>query len=113
MKHIINDIAADQDGNIWVATVFGVLRYSGTGWRVFSKHDGLCSYGAIAAEVDKNGRRWFATDDGVSSFDGINWTCYTGDNGLASNGVTSIAVEPDGTLWFGTGEAGVSRLSFE
>lgn len=71
---MVNDIAEDQTGFLWVATKEGLNRYDGTGFRVFrhipDNPYSLADNFTYSLEVDTNNRVWVTTQsNGVDLFD--------------------------------------------
>ena len=107
---VVMDIAMDESGTKWVATLGGAGRYDGSGWISFTTGEGLISNQVRALAIDSSGVIWFGTQVGVSRFDGDEWTAYTVTDGLAGNSVNGIAVDAAGSVWFAT-DNGVSRFN--
>ena len=107
---VVMDIAVDEAGVAWVATLGGASRYDGSGWITFTTGEGLISNQVRALAVDGSGAVWFGTPEGVSCFDGDAWTAYTVADGLAANNVNGIAADGIGNVWFAT-DSGVSRFN--
>ncbi len=55
------DIEQDNEGNIWIATDRGVVKYNGRTFKVFKKKDGLVDDVVIQIYKDYKGRLWFLT----------------------------------------------------
>jgi ligand-binding sensor domain-containing protein len=107
------------NGDTWVASDNGALRYDGTSWSVYTRaagdlpadtvfdisiraSDGLV---AIASNTfdDNSG--------GVSLFDGTTWTTYTTANSPLSHfQVQSVAFDNDGNVWVGPESTGVEEI---
>ena len=110
--NLIHDLAFDRDGNLWVASTGGVVRWDITALTSikYTIDDGLPGNGVSSIAVTVDNRVWVGiSDKGVACFDGQTWTSYTELDGLANNQVHSIAASPDGTVWFGT-DGGVSHF---
>ncbi len=107
---LINSIAIDDQGIIWVGTLEGVSKYDGTKWTNYTPEDGLAGYNVMAIAIDDQDNKWFGSYGGVSVYDGTHWKNYSYSDGLADDWVLSIAIDAQGNKWFGT-DNGVSELS--
>ncbi|MCB0855214.1 MAG: hypothetical protein KDD63_23490, partial [Bacteroidetes bacterium] len=70
----INNLAEDNEGNIWLGTMNGVIRVSpdGEGWKFdsFTEKDGLANNVVYAVMADSITRTlWLSTNNGISRFD--------------------------------------------
>lgn len=97
-------IAADASGDVWLASIIGLLRYDGTKWKTYTPANSGIPSGAVftvAPEPDGDAV-WVGTDSGLARFDGTNWTVFTEeDSGLPADVISSIAIAPDGNVWIG------------
>jgi ligand-binding sensor domain-containing protein len=69
IDNLVQSIAADKSGQIWIGTKSGVSVFNGSVWSSFTKDNGLNSNNILCITVDKVGTVWFGTDDGVSSYE--------------------------------------------
>ena len=116
----IYDIAVDQSGNIWFASMGGgVYRRDGrTGKVQRYVHDeanahSLSSNSVSSITIDHNGNPWFATDrGGICRFNQKtgDFTRYSIEEGLPDDVAYKIVEDNDGILWFGTNR-GLVRLN--
>jgi hypothetical protein len=121
----VNDLAFDHDGNLWIATPGGLVRWDKASGEItrYTEADGLAETWVEALAVAPNGELWIATGGGISRFDpstsggtpasghgGHTWITYGKDDGLPCNGVTDIAFAPDGYVWVSTYGCGVVRF---
>ncbi|HBX52495.1 MAG: hypothetical protein A2275_14465 [Bacteroidetes bacterium RIFOXYA12_FULL_35_11] len=96
----VNGIAFDGSGNIWVATLNGVGKLTGTNWTRYNTTSGLPANNTSCIAVDENGVVWVGTNSGVARYNG-SWTTYTTSNGLPDNTINCIYAK--GTeVWVGT-----------
>jgi hypothetical protein len=121
LPNLVTALAVDATGRAWVGTDgYGVSRWDGAAWRMFTAEDGLASdiVYAIAAEP---GAVWFGTWSyltGEGAFGGVGrydlasgaWTAYRHGDGLALDDVVAVAVDARGRPWFGTWGGGISRF---
>lgn len=68
--NVVNAIALDRRGVLWIATDAGVSRFDGTRFRNFTTLDGLFHDAVYAVAVDSSGAKWFGTYGGVSRYTG-------------------------------------------
>lgn len=115
----INALARDRSGYIWIATVDGLARYDGAGFRIW-RHvpgDATALPGNIvqALHVDAEDRVWVATEfGGVSMLDaartGFRHYRRSTHPGIGSDDTWAFASRGD-ELWFGTADGGLHRLA--
>ncbi len=102
----------DQDGNLWMASFDGVLRWNFTEntFTKFTTEHGLASNFVTSLALDQAGSLWAGTQGGISHFDGQQWVSFTPGEEVDQNVINDIAFDAEGTLWAG-GEVGVWRFS--
>jgi hypothetical protein len=107
----VNDVMADQEGRIWVATDNDVRLYTPDGWDMLSDAAGTPPNGPVRALAeDGKGRVWIGSDSGLTLFDrGRFVSTFTGANSeLPSEDVYALLVDGKDRLWVGT-NAGLAR----
>lgn len=110
---VVEDLAADSAGNIWVATGGGVVRWNPATnvFAHFTTLDGLASNNIHDIAIAPNGDIWLASQGGgLSHFDGKTWRAYTQQSGLPTNWINAVAVTADGDVWLGTSDQGLCRF---
>ena len=120
----VHALAEDREGFIWIATVDGLARYDGTGFRIY-RHD-AADAASIAGDdittifVDRDDRIWCGLEShGLDVLDVSrkNFTHYTNDpadaHSLVADDVWSIGQAQDGSMLLGTGGSGIDRLRFD
>jgi ligand-binding sensor domain-containing protein/CheY-like chemotaxis protein len=114
----VNALARDRDGYLWIATVDGLARYDGVGFRVWRHVPGdpraLPGNIVQALHIDTEDRIWVATEfGGLSVLDrtrnGFRHYRQVTHPQVGSDDAWTIASR-DGDLWFGTGGGGLHRL---
>ena len=100
-------IRQDRKGNIWIASLEGIIRYDG---KSFTNMTGkVTSSPFVSVLEDRKGNFWFASmGSGVYYYDGKSFRNLTTREGLASNRVTCMYEDRTGNIWFGT-PSGASR----
>jgi len=116
----VNDLAFDHDGNLWIATPGGLVKWntSDDALTKYTETNGLADTWVEMIAVAPDGALWLATSGGISRLDpsagsgrgGHAWTTYDKDNGLPCNGVTDITFTPNGDVWIGTFGCGIAHL---
>jgi ligand-binding sensor domain-containing protein len=103
---IIIAITIDGQGNKWIGTCGGLVKFDGINWKVYNKaNSGLPSDTVVAITIDKQGNKWMGTLRGLAKFDDVNWTVYdTNNSGLPYNVIYTISIDGQGNKWIGTGQ---------
>ncbi len=104
-------LMAGADGELWVPTVRGLARRSGTGWDIIGKSRGLPISSVQCAYQDREGSIWIGLNGaGIVRWLGFPaWESWTEAEGLSSEAVWGIRRDGDGTLW-SVHDMGVSRF---
>jgi signal transduction histidine kinase/streptogramin lyase/ActR/RegA family two-component response regulator len=116
----IDVLALDHDGYLWISTESGLVRYGGSGFRVW-RHDprdpnSISGTTLATLFVDDHGQLWGGSQDGLVRYDSSreNFRHWHHDaanpSSPASDDVTALAGGPDGSLWIGYFNAGLDRL---
>jgi len=115
----INALARDRAGYVWIATIDGLARYDGAGFRLW-RHvpgDATALLGNIvqALHVDAQDRIWVATEfGGISVLDsarsGFRHYRRSTHPQIGSDDTWAFASRGD-ELWFGTADGGLHRLA--
>lgn len=101
----LRDIAVATNGDIWLATQYGVVHFDGTTFtqHTTDTHPGLANNDVFAIAVGLDGTVYAGTDFGMSVYSNGTYTTYTTADGLGGNDVKNIKVSPDGSVWICTG----------
>lgn len=106
---ITRNIMQDRNGNIWLASWEGIIRYDGKTFTNFTNNEGLRRYHVFSVLEDSKGDLWFGTiGAGVYRYDGNTFTNFTKQEGLASDRVGCFLEDSAGNIWVGT-DGGASR----
>ncbi|MAE18444.1 hypothetical protein CMK12_05840 [Candidatus Poribacteria bacterium] len=110
---MINDIAGDVHGNIWLATNGGVVRLHDRKIDlVVTMSDSLPDHRVNAIASDGSNGMWFGTEGGAAHFDGEKITSVlTKADGLFSSRIRSIFLDGEGNVWFGTDQDSGSNFN--
>jgi signal transduction histidine kinase/ligand-binding sensor domain-containing protein len=107
---LISAIVEDRRGQMWLGSLYGLIRFTDGLHTVFTQRDGLVNNDVKFIFEDRAGALWLGTPGGASRFHNGVFTNYTTDDGLSNNYVRAIHEDQDGTLWFGTYGGGLNRL---
>jgi len=100
---ITRNIIQDRNGDIWLATWEGILRYDGKTFTNFTNKSSLRKYHVFSAMEDRNGGLWFGTiGAGMYRYDGNTFTNITEKNGLADDKQGCFLQTRNGEIWIGT-----------
>jgi len=104
LYEIVQSLAEDSDGRLWVGSIGGVEYFDGRRFTDFTQRLGLRIGDSDFYDIHqtRDGAMWFATNKGLLSYKDGAVTKFTSQNGLPSNDVKVIHETPDGGLWFGT-----------
>ena len=110
-----NEIVQDDQGFIWFGTQYGLDRYDGYEFKVFTQNSARenslsCVY-VHSLFKDRSGSIWVGCDQFLDRFDSLHetFTHYRIDAGEAANYVSQISQDRTGMLWLATG-SGLFRL---
>lgn len=107
-SNITRNIMQDKNGNIWLATWEGIIRFDGQTFTNFTNKEGLRRFHVFAVLEDSKGNLWFGTiGAGVYRYDGKIFTNFTIKDGLANDRIGCIYEDKKGVIWIGT-EGGIS-----
>ncbi len=110
LSKYMSDLAIDRQGYVWVATIDGLARYDGTGFRHWrhqpGQADSLPVNNVLSVAVDVENHVWAATSESLSILDrdrrrfrNLN---FYGEDNRCSNSVAVIAAAEGAGVWAGT-----------
>lgn len=102
----------DNNGNIYIGTNSGLLKYDGEKWNNFNKSNSSIPFDKVShIAIQENGDLWVGTNVSSTSFslaryDGNSWQSYSLVNiGLSQREfVTSIMVDNEDNVWITSGD---------
>lgn len=104
-------LAADADGNVWVATDGrGVLRIRDGEVAQFGTADGLPSATTFSLANDRSGRLWVGTLAGIARFDGARFVRDPLAAKLEHARIYALLGDRDDNLWIAAEDVGLCRL---
>ncbi|MFT4257076.1 MAG: ATP-binding protein [Pseudoxanthomonas sp.] len=114
-SNIVYDLVEDADGYLWFATLDGLARYDGLGFRVWRSEDGLGDNEINTLNVDAENRLWIGTESaGLVVLDAARREFrairQVGGVQLDADPIWDLARTADGALWISTSSAGLYRL---
>ncbi|WP_421798261.1 ligand-binding sensor domain-containing protein [Haliscomenobacter sp.] len=103
----VRTIIQDKQGNIWLASNEGIIRYDGKTFTNITGNLGPDRFFSVLQ--DRNENFWFGNyGAGVYYYDGKSLQHFTTKEGLVSNNISSIHEDKAGNIWFGA-NGGASR----
>lgn len=108
-QSITRNIIEDRNGNYWLASWEGIIKYDGENFTNYTNKEGSRRYHVFATLEDKLGNLWFGTiGAGVYLYNGKTFTNYTTEHGLAHDRIGCIYEDKKGNIWIGT-EGGINK----
>lgn len=111
-KSITRNILEDRQGNIWLATWEGIIKYDyqEETFTNFTNKENLRRFHVFCIHEDRNGNIWFGSiGAGIYFYDGKTFTNLTSKDGLANDSVGCIYEDRSGNIWIGT-QNGISCI---
>ncbi|MDB5289687.1 MAG: putative two-component system sensor kinase, partial [Phycisphaerales bacterium] len=99
---VVNDLAADPDGVVWVGTTAGLVRIQDATERRWTSADGLADDAVICLSSGRSGTLWVGTKDGFSRVHNGEVDSFRQRNGLSQSTVYALCEDREGSLWVGT-----------
>ncbi len=100
-----------RDGQLWVPTLRGLARRSGSGWEIIGKSRGLPMSSVACVLEDREGSMWIGLNGTglVRWLGAVHWETWTETEGLASENIWGIRRDRNGVLW-SVSDNGVSHF---
>ena len=105
----VAEIVQDDQGFIWFGTQYGLDRYDGYEFKVFThdpaRENSLSCVYVHSLFKDRSGTLWVGCDQFLDRFDSVHetFTHYRIDTGKVGNYVSAISQDRTGMLWLATG----------
>jgi ligand-binding sensor domain-containing protein len=94
------DFALDQNNNLWIGSVMGLVKFDGENWHEFLD---MPVERANNLNFDQNNTLWFSYRWNLVKFDGKEFQVYAPENsGLPYSNILSIAIDSQGHVWIGS-----------
>jgi len=100
-------IVEGVNGDIWVATAFGLNRIWRSGVEQFDSLNGLPNRNVRALHRNRKGCMWIGTDGGPAVYCGGHFIENQATKTLGSEEIWAIAEDSSGTMWLGTRNHGI------
>ena len=102
-------VIEDRDGNVWLGTAAGLVRFHDGQFTTFTTRDGLPDKNVTAVFEDREGSLWVGTRaGGLAQFTDRTVATQGGPPRLRNEWIDSLCETADGAQWFGT-HSGLSR----
>ncbi len=96
----INDLAMDSNGNLWIASTKGLIKYDGENWELFNQDNSELSNSYLSCvATEDNGDIWVAGYDFISRFDGSDFENFNSGNSNFNGWKVSGLQIADGIVW--------------
>lgn len=102
----------DHNGQLWAGTQYGLARWNGQDWKIYTTDNGLSENIVRAIAEDGRGNLWVGTESrGLNCFADGKFTAYrASQNGLPGDDISCLYPGRDGDLWVGTAGHGLARF---
>ena len=110
LSNKVLDMDMNSKGTLWLATAKGLSQFTGSGFKNYSRKDGLPSSLVTAVHIDHNdnSRIWTgSTSSGLTRFDAKGFFTFAVQDGLPSNNIQDITQVDNGDLVIACYNAGV------
>jgi signal transduction histidine kinase/sugar lactone lactonase YvrE len=101
---VVHEIVRDRAGNLWLATMDGILVHRSTGEVEWHRETGGRRLGAVTGLAEDSGGRIWASSgsefEGALVREGDSWTHVGREQGLTARSVHKIRKDRQGRLWF-------------
>jgi len=111
-NNTVRALAVDENGEKWIGTDNGLLKYGNDSWTIFQAASSPIPDNQIRAiSVDSENNVWIGTFlGGIMRFDGENWTFFnTSNSDLPENQITDIDFDANENVWIAT-TGGLAKL---
>ncbi len=100
-----------RDGDLWIGTAAGLLRYEAGKTTWYSECDGQPLRDVRTIAEDQHGTVWFGmAGDGLACLKDDHLQQFKTADGLSSDFIECLHFDPAGALWIGTFGGGLDRL---
>ncbi len=113
LKTSVNMFREDSDGNIWMLTSSGVLKYFEGSIKTFGKDEGVPVAFISDFHEDDDGTKWLSTIHSISFFDGEKFVTSKKRHPMFESQIVSLNSDQYGKLWVGTNSGLVSADRIE
>ena len=101
--NIVKSLIEDREGNYWMGTWNGIVKYNGDRFVSYTIDDGLSNNNILTIYADSLNRIWMGTvAGGINIYDGNGFKQLNAIGGLKNSTIWSIDQDKFGNYWFGT-----------
>ncbi|MEL7834163.1 ligand-binding sensor domain-containing protein [Fodinibius sp. Rm-B-1B1-1] len=104
---VVNTIAQDEEGYLWIGTGYGLNRFDGINFKSYYIEDGLLNNSVQSLYLDRENRFWIGTDSGVNIIRKDSIHTISNLQPLESSTILSIYQDSQKGMWFTTDGEGV------
>ena len=99
----ISAVETDLNGNHWIGTMEGLLKFYGNKWALYNNENSILESNEINdLLLDEKGDLWIATQIGLFVFDGENFEYHIAETtNLRSDVIKTIAIDSSRNIWIG------------
>lgn len=100
---LVEAVAINQNGNLWVGTASGLAKFDGQEWTVYESSNSGIPDVRVTSLLLGGDDVWVGTVNGLARFTGDDWTVFkTVNSDIPHNLIRSLALAANGNLWVGT-----------
>ena len=100
LNNLVYCIEADSEGNIWIGTAQGIIKYNSESSTIFNMQNSGLPNNRIKTIAFKNNNMWVGTNEGIAVYNGSEWTVYnTSNSDLPNNEINSIKNDTNDVIW--------------
>lgn len=92
-------LGQDKYNRLWAGTWGGLSIFDGTGFKNYTRLDGLPGNVVLSFDFLHDGTAWIGTSEGLSYFDGNRFTNYFLSRNTDSNGISVVKVDNRSRVW--------------
>jgi len=110
-ERMVRASTVDSQGNLWLATSHGAIKYDGKQFINYTTEDGLLINDIRDIVEDSQGNIWCATwGGGVALYNGEKFQAITTKDGLIHNNIRKVFEDSKGNMWFAT-DGGITKYT--
>ncbi|NOQ27718.1 MAG: SpoIIE family protein phosphatase [Bacteroidales bacterium] len=99
----VNAVFQNHSGYLWLGTNYGLVKYDGTEFQLFTEKDSLWDNSISTINEDQKGLLWIGHESGkISIYDGRNFKKFDPEEGLSAEEISSFFIDKNDVLWFST-----------
>lgn len=99
----IQAVAQESNGDVWLGTDSGLVRFKPKNSIIYNNSNGLLSRDVRSITIDPQSRKIIGTGFGLSILQGATFTSFPPSSGLGVGAINSSAIDSVNVLWLATG----------